>query len=40
LAKTKLDWQPKVKLREGLQRTIAWFRSVDLSSFRAPTPNY
>jgi UDP-glucuronate decarboxylase len=40
LAKTRLDWQPTVGLREGLERTIAWFRSVDLSTFRAPTPNY
>jgi UDP-glucuronate decarboxylase len=40
LAKSKLGWQPSVKLREGLQRTIEWFRSVDLSTFRAPTPNY
>jgi UDP-glucuronate decarboxylase len=40
LAKQKLGWEPKVSLREGLARTIEWFRGVDLSSFRAPTPNY
>jgi UDP-glucuronate decarboxylase len=40
LAKRRLGWEPKVPLREGLERTIAWFRSVDLSTFRAPTPNY
>jgi len=40
LAKAKLGWEPKIELREGLQRTIEWFRSVDLSAFRAPTPNY
>jgi len=40
LAKAKLGWEPKVSLREGLAKTIAWFRGVDLSSFRAPTPNY
>ena len=28
------------ELREGLERTIEWFRSVDLSTYRAPTPNY
>ncbi|MEM8756717.1 MAG: UDP-glucuronic acid decarboxylase family protein [Planctomycetota bacterium] len=40
LAREKLGWEPQVPLREGLARTIEWFRSVDLSSFRAPTPNY
>ncbi len=28
LAKSKLGWQPKVKLEEGLQRTIAYFDGV------------
>ena len=36
----KLDWQPHVPLREGLATTIEWFQGVDLSEFRAPTPNY
>jgi UDP-glucuronate decarboxylase len=40
LARTNLNWQPTIPLREGLARTIAWFRSVDLRQFRAPTPNY
>ena len=40
LARDKLGWEPKVALREGLKRTIDWFRSVDISIFRAPTPNY
>ena len=40
LARQKLDWEPKVKLRDGLARTVEWFQSVDLSRFRAPTPNY
>ena len=40
LAKAKLDWQPKVPLREGLAKTIEWFRSIDLSHYRPPTPNY
>ena len=40
LAKTKLGWTPRMQLREGLSTTIAWFRSVDLSSYRPPTPNY
>jgi UDP-glucuronate decarboxylase len=29
-----------VPLREGLEKTIAWFRSVNLADYRAPTPNY
>ncbi len=40
LAKARLDWQPTIALREGLQRTIDWFRSIDLSHYRPPTPNY
>ena len=40
LAKAKLGWQPKIALREGLERTIEWFRSVHLEDYRAPTPNY
>ncbi|MBP5622298.1 MAG: SDR family oxidoreductase [Thermoguttaceae bacterium] len=40
LAKNKLNWEPKVQLREGLAKTIEWFRSINLDDFRAPTPNY
>ena len=41
LAKEKLGgWQPKVPLREGLQKTIDGFRTIDLSHYRPPTPNY
>ena len=40
LAREKLGWTPAVPLREGLARTVEWFRSVDLGTFRAPTPNY
>ncbi len=40
LAKQKLDWQPTIKLRDGLVKTIDWFRNIDLSQYRAPTPNY
>ena len=40
LASEKLNWEPTVQLREGLEKTIAWFKSIDLSHFRAPTPNY
>jgi UDP-glucuronate decarboxylase len=40
LAKAKLGWEPQVPLRDGLRKTIDWFRSVKISDFRAPTPNY
>lgn len=40
LAKAKLGWEPKVPLRDGLRKTIEYFASVDIGSFRAPTPNY
>ena len=40
LAKKLLDWQPKITLREGLTKTIDWFKTIDLSHYRPPTPNY
>jgi UDP-glucuronate decarboxylase len=40
LAKQHLHWEPKVPLREGLLKTIEWFRSIDPSQYRPPTPNY
>ena len=40
LAKTRLNWQPTVPLRKGLEKTIAWFKQIDIDSYRPPTPNY
>ncbi|MEM7230392.1 MAG: SDR family NAD-dependent epimerase/dehydratase, partial [Planctomycetota bacterium] len=40
LAKRELDWEPRIELREGLTRTIDWFKSIDLDAYRPPTPNY
>ena len=40
LAKTRLGWQPTVPLREGLAKTIEWFRSIELGHYRPPTPNH
>ncbi len=37
LAKKRLDWQPTIKLRDGLVKTIEYFKSIDLNSFRQPT---
>ncbi|HWB18932.1 MAG TPA: UDP-glucuronic acid decarboxylase family protein [Phycisphaerales bacterium] len=40
LAKKHLDWEPKIALRDGLAKTIAWFKSIDMTRYRPPTPNY
>lgn len=37
LAKEKLNWQPRVPLEAGLEKTIAYFRDLDLSRYRKPT---
>ncbi|MEM7309614.1 MAG: UDP-glucuronic acid decarboxylase family protein [Planctomycetota bacterium] len=37
LAKERLDWEPKIALREGLERTIEYFREQNLATFRRPT---
>jgi len=40
LAREHLGWEPRVPLREGLAKTIEWFRTIDLGHYRPPTPNY
>ena len=40
LAREKLGWEPTVPLREGLAKTIEWFKSIDMSHYRPPTPRY
>jgi UDP-glucuronate decarboxylase len=35
-----LGWEPKIPLAEGLKRTIAWFKSINLADYRPPTPNH
>jgi UDP-glucuronate decarboxylase len=37
LAKKMLNWEPKVELREGLSKTIEYFKSINLKHFRKPT---
>ena len=37
LIKDRLGWEPVVRLREGLLKTIDYFRSIDLTRFRVPT---
>ncbi len=36
-AQEKLGWEPKVKLEDGLKKTIAYFQSLQLDQFRRPT---
>ena len=40
LAKKRLGWEPTVPLADGLAKTIEWFRSIDISQYRPPTPHY
>ncbi len=40
LAKEKLGWEPKIPLAEGLEKTIEWFKSINLEDYRPPTPNF
>lgn len=41
LAKRQLGgWEPKIQLRDGLQQTINYFRSIKMEDYRPPTPNY
>ncbi len=40
LAREKLGWEPTVQVRDGLEATIDWFRSINLEDYRPPTPNY
>ena len=40
LATERLSWKPTVALRDGLAKTIEWFRSIDVTHYRPPTPHY
>lgn len=40
LAKEKLGWEPQTPLRDGLAKTIEWFRSIDINDYQPPTPNF
>lgn len=40
LATEQLNWQPQTPLREGLIKTVEWFRTIDLDDYRPPTPNF
>jgi UDP-glucuronate decarboxylase len=40
IAREKLRWQPTVSLQQGLAKTIEWFRSINMSHYRPPTPCY
>jgi len=38
-ARQVLGWEPKVQLEEGLLKTIAYFRNLDLRMYKNPTPH-
>lgn len=40
MAQRELGWSPTTGLEAGLRRTIDWFRTIDISAYRPPTPNY
>lgn len=40
LAKEKLGWNPGIKLDDGLKQTVDWFKTINLTDYRPPTPNY
>jgi UDP-glucuronate decarboxylase len=40
LARRRLGWEPRTALREGLIKTIEWFRSINVADYRPPSPNY
>lgn len=40
LARKHLQWEPTIPLRDGLAKTINWFKSIDFDHYRPPTPNY
>merc|ERR1712113_77884 len=37
-AKAILDWEPKVQLREGIEKTVEYFRRLALRQYKKPTP--
>jgi UDP-glucuronate decarboxylase len=40
LAKKMIEWAPTIPLEVGLRKTVDWFRSIDMSQWHPPTPNY
>lgn len=36
-AKKYLGWEPKTQLREGIEKTVEYFASLDLRKFKRPT---
>ena len=40
LAKKTIEWAPTIPLEVGLRKTVDWFKSIDMSQWHPPTPNY
>lgn len=39
-AQKHLNWEPTVPLKDGLQKTIDWFKNINPEDYRPPTPNF
>jgi UDP-glucuronate decarboxylase len=39
LAKSALGWNPSVPLREGIKRTVNWFKRINIDDYSPPSPN-
>jgi UDP-glucuronate decarboxylase len=37
IAKTRLDWEPKIQLREGIRKTAEYFKRLDMRKYKKPT---
>jgi len=38
LAKSALGWNPSVPLREGIKRTVNWFKRINIDDYSPPSP--
>lgn len=39
IARSKLDWEPRVQLREGIAKTAEYFKRLDMRKYIKPTPH-
>lgn len=39
IARSRLAWEPRIQLREGITRTVEYFSRLDLRKFKKPTPH-
>jgi UDP-glucuronate decarboxylase len=39
IARSRLDWEPRVQLREGIRKTADYFKRLDMRKYKKPTPH-